>query len=332
MSKTISRRCPYCEHEHAEVLVAEERMLGLGGAFDYSRCLGCGAMELMNLPHNFSMYYPDNYYSLHHVTPHPPPRGWKAPLQKLRNRATVFGTRGIGGALALLGKPTRAVEISTWLRHSPVQSFRARVLDVGCGSGHRLCRMHTVGFSDLTGVDPFATEREIRPGLRILKQQLSETNDGPYDLIMLHHSLEHMPNHAQVMSDIRRLLSPTGACLIRIPMAGNRLIDRYGSRWVEWDAPRHLVLHTENSIRELVTKSGFDVLRVDWDSDRFGYWASELYERGLTLVDPNTGQHRDPTAYFTTAELSQFDTLAKEDNQLGQASRAALWIAKAPSK
>ena len=307
-------------------------MLGLGDLFDYSHCLGCGAMELINIPDNISRYYPDNYYSLQHVAPHPAPRGWKAPLQNLRNRATVFGNRGIWGPLALLGKPWRAVEISTWLRHSPVRSFRARVLDVGCGSGHRLCRMHTVGFRDLTGVDPFATEFEVRPGIRVLKQHLSETKDGPYDLIMLHHSLEHMPDHAQVMSDIRRLLSPRGACLIRIPMAKNRLITKYGSRWVEWDAPRHLVLHTEKSIRELVTKSGFKVVRVDWDSNRFGYWASELYQRGLSLVDPTTGKHRDPKAYFTKAELDQFDVLADEDNQLGQASRAAFWIVKAPSK
>ncbi len=303
-------------------------MLGLHDSFEYARCQNCGAMELIDVPHDLARYYPDSYYSFQAVDPSPAPSGWKAPIKILRNRAAVFGSWGVGGLLALHRKPWQAAEISSWLRLSPVRSFKARVLDVGCGSGHRLCRMHTVGFTDLTGVDPFATDRQIRTGLRIRRQYLSETNDGPYDLIMFHHSLEHMPEHAKVMADIRRLLSPQGACLIRIPMAGNRLIEKYDTRWVEWDAPRHLVLHTESSFRELARKNGFKVNCVAWDSDRFSYWASELYQRGISLVDPATGLHRAPSEFFTTAELKHFDELANEDNELGKASRAAFWIVK----
>ncbi len=328
--ETRQHHCPYCGHEHAEILRAEERMLGLGESFEYTRCLGCGAMELAQIPTDLGRYYPSNYYSFHPAEPQYAPSGWRAPLTRLQHRATVFGTGGIGGLLARRHKSWQAVEINRWLKHCPNRSFNARVLDVGCGNGLRLCRMFEIGYSDLTGVDPFvAADRSIRPGLRVRKQQLSEHRDGPYDLIMLHHSLEHMPDHGRVLTDINRLLSPKGACLIRIPMAGNRLISRYGARWVEWDAPRHLVLHTENSLRQLAKQAGFRVERVDWDSDRFAYWASELYQRGLSLVDPATGQHRDPTAHFTTDELSRFDQLAAEDNTLGQASRAAFWIVKA---
>lgn len=327
---TRHHHCSYCGHDNAELLRAEERMLGRGESFEYTRCLGCGAMELAAIPADLGSYYPDNYYSFVPAEPKFTPSGWRAPLLRMQYRATVFGTGGLGSLLARRKKSWMAVDISRWLKHSPVRSQRARVLDVGCGNGLRLCSLHEIGYSDLTGVDPFVpANRQIRPGLRVLKQQLSETQDGPYDLIMLHHSLEHMPNHAAAMADIHRLLSSRGACLVRIPMAGGRPHAKYGNRWVEWDAPRHLVLHTETSFRHLAMSAGFRVIRVDWDSDRFAYWASELYERDLSLVDSATGKHRDPADHFSEAELTKFDELAAEDNRLGQASRAAFWLMKA---
>lgn len=333
MAQPVSRShrqaesCAFCGHTDSTTFEVEERMIGLGERFHYSRCSGCGAMVLIDLPADLSRYYPTNYYSFQPIEPHRTLTGWRRWLAVTRNRAIVFGTGGLGGLLAKRRSCWQATEVARWLRHSPVQSFDARVLDVGCGAGTRLVRMHEIGYSHLTGIDPFiSTSRSIAPGLVVRKQALSEVTDGPYDLIMLHHSLEHMPDHQAELSAIRDRLAPDGAALIRIPMAGNRLIDRYGTKWVEWDAPRHLVLHTEQSIRKAIESVGLVVHRIDWDSDRFAYWASELYERGLALVDPQTGAFRRPEDHFTAEELAKFDALAEEDNRLGRASRAAIWV------
>ncbi len=330
--KHISRVCDYCGHGSAEMYFVEERMIGIGEKFPYARCQGCQSIVLLEIPHELSAYYPTNYYSYVPVEPKRTLSGWRRPLALLRNQSVLFGTKGLGAVLARFRNHWQSSQIGPWIQHSPVQNFDARVLDVGCGSGNRLCRMHEVGYSRLVGIDPFiAGDRQIRPGLTIRKQSLEQVADGPYDLIMLHHSLEHMTQHDAAMNTIKRLLSPQGACLIRIPLADNSLIEQYGTRWVEWDAPRHLVLHSTESFRRLAHRTGFQIHRIDWDSDRFGYWASELYTRGISLIDPTTSEFRKPEDHFSAEELQRFDAQARDDNQNSRACRAAFWLTHSSS-
>ena len=325
--KIISRDCDYCGHGTAEISLVQERMIGIGEQFPYARCQGCQSIVLLDIPKELSSYYPKNYYSYVQTEPKRTLSGWRRPLAILRNQSLLFGTKGLGAFLARYRGDRQANQIGHWIQHSPVQRFDARVLDVGCGSGSRLCRMHEIGYSRLVGIDPFiAGDRQIRDGLAIRKQSLEQVADGPYDLIMLHHSLEHMTQHDAAMNTIKGLLSPHGACLIRIPLADNNLIEQYGTRWVEWDAPRHLVLHSTDSFRRLAHRTGFRIHRIDWDSDRFGYWASELYMRGISLIDPATSEFRNPEDHFSPEELQQFDTRAQEDNQNSRACRAAFWL------
>lgn len=326
-AKTISRVCDYCSHGTAEVILVEERMMGTKEEFPYARCLGCKSIILLDIPEDLSAYYPSHYYSYAPAEPKRTLSGWRRPLLLLRNRSLLFGKKGLGALLARYRSDWRASEVGEWLKHSPVQRFDARVLDVGCGSGRRLCRMHEIGYSHLVGIDPFvAGDRQIRPGLVIRQQSLEQVTDGPYDLIMLHHSLEHMIQHEDVLNSIKGLLSPQGACLIRIPMADNVLMERYGTRWVSWDAPRHLVLHSTDSFHRLAASTGFHISRVDWDTNRFEYWVSELYLRGTTLIDPATSEFRKPEDHFSPEELKQFDARCQENNRNSRAGHGAFWL------
>jgi 2-polyprenyl-3-methyl-5-hydroxy-6-metoxy-1,4-benzoquinol methylase len=96
------------------------------------------------------------------------------------------------------------------------------MLDIGCGQGRLLLRMSMGGFTNLTGVDPFIdSDIFYYDNIRIHKQDLEEFSDSKrkYSLIMLHHSLEHMPEQNQAFDSISKLLSPDGTVLIRIPLA-----------------------------------------------------------------------------------------------------------------
>lgn len=89
--------------------------------------------------------------------------------------------------------------------------------------------------------------------------------EGEYDFVMLHHSLEHMSDQFAAFGHLRRLLKPSGKLLVRIPLAGGLAWRRYGVDWVQLDAPRHLYLHTERSIRVLADQTGLKVERVIYD-------------------------------------------------------------------
>ncbi len=42
----------------------------------------------------------------------------------------------------------------------PEIKFRDRILDVGCGNGSLLAQLLKIGFTNLTGVDPFINEEK----------------------------------------------------------------------------------------------------------------------------------------------------------------------------
>jgi SAM-dependent methyltransferase len=82
----------------------------------------------------------------------------------------------------------------------------AAILEVGCGSGRLLLDLAWLGFTNLTGVDPFiAGDIHYPNGPKILKQRV-EAMTGVFDLVMLHHSFEHTDQPLAVMQAVSRLL------------------------------------------------------------------------------------------------------------------------------
>jgi 2-polyprenyl-3-methyl-5-hydroxy-6-metoxy-1,4-benzoquinol methylase len=95
----------------------------------------------------------------------------------------------------------------------------SRILEVGSGSGSLLLAFAELGFSHLLGVDQYIERSVTYPsGVTILKQSL-EGIRGNFDLIMLHHVFEHMPDSRTVLQTLTNLLTPEGCILIRTPVS-----------------------------------------------------------------------------------------------------------------
>ena len=65
-------------------------------------------------------------------------------------------------------------------------------------------------------------------GIRTQKAQIGDLA-GSFDVITMHHSLEHIPDQAQTLEAIRALLSPSGVCLLRVPLVAQRVHGRPSS-------------------------------------------------------------------------------------------------------
>jgi SAM-dependent methyltransferase len=243
-------RCSICHGDVGRTHRATETMFGMGGEFFYWECAGCGCLSLQNVPADLNRYYPDNYYSLR---------------QEMKD--------GIATKIADFLRATDVPLLSAFLnRHRPFWTIASmarlktsdRILDVGSGCGGVVFRLRQIGFEAM-GVDPnISCDIEDNGRLRVKKCQLADL-PGLFTVVLLSHSLEHMPDQFAALCDVRNHLAPGGRAIVRIPLA---LADwrEYGVNWHELDAPRHLFLHTPKSLSIVAERAGLRIRKVTFDS------------------------------------------------------------------
>lgn len=299
-------------------------MFGTRAEFSYLECGICGCLQLQNPPASMAEWYPPRYYSFQGVAASRPVLTvLKRRLRRIKNRLYLQA----GAVAKLMGrmKPFPALEAFAAVR--PKQDFR--VLDVGCGAGHLLKDLADVGFHHTLGIDPLL-EKDLRydNGLEVDRRTIESLEGSQWDVVMFHHSLEHIGDPLGTLNLVRNLLPPEGLCIVRIPIASWSW-SHYGVNWVELEPPRHMFLHTERSFRLLATQAGFAVRRVAYDSDGFELWGSELYQRGISLSSLGP---RGPRQVFSAAEMRSFRKAATRLNRERCAGRAAFHLSKSKTQ
>lgn len=301
-------------------------MFGTRERFEYLECGGCGTLQLIDVP-DLAPHYPADYLSFDSSRE-------IALAISLRRRvgARLAGIhivkgRGLLGKLVLAARPWIESYFPPSLRHPRLDlDFDTRILDFGCGTGHLLRTLHHFGFRDLTGADLFIEKDLKYPGVRILKRGLHELQPA-FDLIMLHHSFEHLADPYAALGEIHRLLSDDGHCLIRMPIVSHAW-ERYGIDWVQLDPPRHLFLYTEQAFRLLAEEAGFVVDNVVYDSTAFQFWGSEQYRLDIPLNDARSMDRTDGESVFTPEQIEDWNGRAEKLNTAGEGDQACFYLRK----
>jgi SAM-dependent methyltransferase len=301
-------------------------MFGLREPFTYFECTACGCLQLIDRPPNLAPYYPPAYYSFAPTQARTKPTGWRAWAERRRTRAQLLGHRGLWGSIARF-RPRVDLDI---FRPARLPSLKARILDVGCGGGTLLRKLEEAGCRDLVGVDPFLPgDQALGPHLRLLARPFAELPDDSFDLIMFHHSLEHMPDTLAALDAAARRLRPGGVCLVRIPVASCEAWSLYGTDWVELDAPRHFFLHTPRSLAHAAERCGLRIFHTAFEAITLPYWGSELYRRGIPLFDAERGALHSPRSVFSSEVLADFERRARRAVRQGQGGPAAFYLRRA---
>jgi len=310
-------------------LKVRESMFGLLEDFDYSVCAGCGSIALISVPEDMAPYYPRNYYSVDLD----PERALGAPVVRqfaqLIIGSTLWGSRVLSGtATAVIPRRQLRTLVSVLgsIRGAGlVHGKETRVLDVGCGSGILVFALGLAGVKDVVGVDPFMSGgRDLSTGGQLRQQDLSEV-EGTYDLIMFHHSLEHVPDPEASLREALKRLTPQGRVLIRMPTPSSHAFETYGASWVSLDAPRHLVVISRRGMATLCARLGASIVSVVDDSTSFQFWGSEQHLRGIPLMDPRSVMVSPAGAPFSRAQLRSWEKQAVALNLAGRGDQAA-WV------
>ena len=308
--------CRICGTE-GEFLVfdAREKMYGMGDAHPYFQCSGCGCLQISRIPDEMARYYGAGYYSFK-------PRqsgGLYRRVVAARNRHAVIG----GGLVASLLNKLQPTQVFDFLGPArPALNIDSAILDVGCGSGALVLLLREAGFRNAVGIDPFADADLLHDGQPLVRCSTLADLDGSFDLIMFHHSLEHMPDQLATLRLAHQRLRPGGHCIVRVPLSSSEAWKRYGLDWVQLDAPRHFYLHSLDSMQRLVRDAGFSCEEVRFDSTAFQFWGSEQYRKGMALTDAKSYAVNPSASIFSADEIAGFDAQARQLNINRQGDQA----------
>jgi 2-polyprenyl-3-methyl-5-hydroxy-6-metoxy-1,4-benzoquinol methylase len=157
---------------------------------------------------------------------------------------------------------------------------RTAVLEVGSSFGMTLLtlkdRIASLGGSPtLYGIEPsehaVACSQEVYRSIRVIGrswEDLRTTEEGPFDLVILSHVLEHLDDPVAGLVAIRRRMAPTGALFIEVP-------NYYGHPSVEY---AHNYCFTETSLRNTLDRAGLAVkaLEVNGHDEDFPFYLTCL--------------------------------------------------------
>lgn len=310
--------CRICKNSaENEEFSVREMMFGKRDTFDYFLCSKCGCLQISAMPDDLTPYYDESIYYSHQNAA----SGIRGYLEAKRDRYALTG-RGLIGRMMNSVFPDRALESLRSLNLDP----DSRILDVGCGAGCLLDSLRASGMKNLLGADPFASG-DSAGGVSIIKKPITEL-DGVFDVIMLHHTFEHIWNPSEALNAAHRLLEEEGRCIIRIPVMPSYAWRQYGVNWIQIDAPRHFYLHSKESMALLLEEAGFKLDRIAYDSTAFQFWGSEQYERDIPMQDERSFFVNPGKSEFSILQILNFSRKANALNKAGEGDQAVFYLTK----
>lgn len=316
--------CRICDNSAGNgSFIAREMMFGLRDEFEYIECASCGCLQIAAIPERMERFYPHEYYSYNE--PIAPPQSNLRRLFRRKRLENNLGRPNLIGKMYEMkaGRPT----YYPWLLSARCKPDYT-IADVGCGNGSLLIELGNEGFDGLIGIEPFLKQdMQYRATVKIFRELPADLPHQPFDLIMLHHSLEHMPDPLSQLRRLHKLLRPDRFVLIRIPVKGYAW-EKYGTNWVQLDAPRHFHIHTETSMRLLADASGFRIERVEYDSHSLQFWGSEQNRRDIPLTDPRSYSVDPAASIFSRDDIREFGQQAAALNRTSRGDQASFFLYK----
>lgn len=315
--------CKVCKNINGnQIYQVKEMQLGLREMFTYMHCGGCGCMQLLDIPENMGKYYPnDNYYSFNLGIKDIEKPGL---LSRIKADYLLHGKNVLLGKLLSLGYTVP--DYYSWMKIPAVQ-YDDAILDAGTGNGSLLLSLYKIGFTNLTGIDPFIEKDRQYGPVNIYRKSIFET-EGQFDYIMLHHSFEHMDEPLKVLQQLNGLLKKGKCLLIRTPVMGMYSWNKYRECWMDLDAPRHIIIHSLQSMAMLAKQAGFELRQTVFDGNYMSLIGSEQYTKDIAQPDPNSYMVNKERSGYTKADIENFKAVNQQNNKDGQADQAAFYLWK----
>lgn len=158
-------------------------------------------------------------------------------------------------------------------RVEPLTRFKTpgTLLDVGCGSGMFMALAREYGWTTYgTEIAPHCvTYAREELGLEVYQGDLADLNLAQrFDVVALNHVLEHVADPVALVMAARAQLRDDGLLYAGVP--NHRCFDARWQRldWEGWALPWHFYHYTSATLRRLLERCGFQVMRFEFGLSR----------------------------------------------------------------
>ena len=285
------------------IFIAREMLQGTRNEFNYLECISCGCVQIIEVPGDLSGYYSNSSYGSFSSSKR---SNFKAELRKIRNKYAICNK---GGAIGKLLNKISPLPYD-YCAIKDYATLNAKILDVGCGIGAYIYDLSNIGFVNATGIDPFIDEDFVYPNGVVIRKKFVGQLTEQYDVILSHHSFEHVPNPLETLKSIKDRLNMDGVCILTIPVAED-LYKIYKENCYLIQAPQHFFLYSIKSMSILAQKSGFKIEKIVRDASNTLDWCkiSELWKNDVACNEENENNKR-----FSREELNKVLSIEKEVN------------------
>ncbi len=164
-----------------------------------------------------------------------------------------------------------------------INDKNATVLDIGCGKGDFLDKLHQLGHTALWGND-IEEPKNLSPYIHWISGAFPqlESDEKQFDLITLTHVFEHLPAPVHIIKQLHRLSKPGGRIVLSQPNIQSTQAQKYRAAWLHLDPPRHLHLIPPLQLKKMFTEAGFRLVSETYSSplyNPYGYLQSWLNTR-----------------------------------------------------
>lgn len=250
--------CNLCESKaNTPLFHTKDIRFGSDDEFALVKCSHCSLVFINPLPSKKEMdgFYPPSYY----------------------------GTKETLAEPELLRETSYEQDKMSKIQKSGILPETGRILDVGCGKGEFLTNMREKGW-ETYGIETAkiaADYAKEKMGIKVFRDKLPKANflNRYFDAVTFWHALEHLSDPSAALMEANRILKPEGRLLISVPNFQSWQARVMKSDWYHLDIPRHLYHFTPQTITQLLRKTGFQILIIDFISpphDRDGIKYSTL--------------------------------------------------------
>lgn len=230
--------CPVCGSRRYQVVFeAGDYEYQLPGRFFVSRCQDCGLLFQNPRPPfgDILRYYTESYQPYSKVG---------SPLMQWVRRRFLVEPR------------MKKYEVLAQPFGRPVD-----VLDVGCGAGDLLTELSESPMFRCQGLEPvsYAAGLARDRGLDVHCSTIEDWDmpDGRFDLVILNHVIEHVPDPQGMVARIYRLLRDDGVFVGETPCTDALERFLFGRYWKIWHLPRHLTFFSKALLVRFLRDAGF---------------------------------------------------------------------------